>query len=185
LASLKEDLEKACSHFTQAYEMDQDDMSVLQLMAKSLHRLAISYNDNEEYGKAIRVIGRIIEIAPNFAPAHCSLGFSYIQTNRTEEAIYELRTAIKLEKGYGRPYYYLAVLLYNRGGKSEDIIRLLKRAVDLDPNLIPAYYNLAVLFMDQGMFSEAESYLEKVVELNPKMERAKSLLKKIRYFEHR
>ncbi|UCF92061.1 MAG: fused MFS/spermidine synthase [Desulfobacterales bacterium] len=180
LADIEGQNEKECNFFEKAFELDQKDANARQLLANSLYKMAVLHNDNKDYRKAISVSSRIRDLSPDFAPAYCSLGFAYFQTNQVDKAIQELRRAIELERDYGRPYYYLAVLLYGLGANPASVLSMLERAVELDPNLAPAYYNMAVLYLEQRMYSKAKRALERMMQIDPKVGEARSLLQKIK-----
>ncbi len=72
------------------------------------------------YAAAIREIEQVVELFPEFAPAHWHLGWAYEQTGRFDDAIAEARRAYQLT---GNPIYLASLAHAHALGGSDDEAR--------------------------------------------------------------
>jgi len=116
-----------------------------------------------QYSQAIQQARKTLQQYPNFAPAHEVLGQAYAESGMPDQAISELREAIR-EPG-GDPLLQ-AELAYAYGisGKREEAIAILKKLDTASEPGSPSSYARAVIYVGLGNSDEAFRWLEKTYE---------------------
>ncbi|MBU4492486.1 MAG: tetratricopeptide repeat protein [Euryarchaeota archaeon] len=97
---------------------------------------------------------------------HNNLGITYDRLGRYEEALEELKTALRLNPGYIEVHNNLAVT-YDKMGKREESLRQLHEALRLNPAYAEAHSNLGNLFAKSGRYEEATEELKQALRFNP------------------
>ena len=124
---------------------------------------------NEEAGRKARpFVGKAIELDPDLAEAHASLGLMLMNYDLDwRGAERELRRAIEINPGYAQAHHWLAIPFSNLA-KIDDMISEMTAALQLDP-LSPAVKNAAALnFLLAGRYDEVLRFSEKTLELSPR-----------------
>lgn len=109
---------------------------------------------------------RVLELMPNFAEAHNSLGVVLKDTKRLAEAEAAFRRAITLQGDNVTAHYNLGVVLAetNRPWEAEVAYR---SAIKLLPEFVEAHNNLGVVLMETKRLVEAEAAFRRALELKP------------------
>jgi tetratricopeptide (TPR) repeat protein len=146
---------------------DEEAKSVLE----SLLRSTTEAQGNFLAGKLYYDSGRLDEAAAAFEKAagvpgqRRELGKVFVSLRRNEEAIAELRTAIKEDGGDAEAYYFLGAVLVRE--KQPGALINLERAITLNPDAWGAHYYLGRLKIESGRLAEAVDPLRKAAALNP------------------
>ena len=98
-----------------------------------LDNLAMAVAQQGKLAEAAELIGRALEINPDHASSHSSLGFVLDQQGRTDEAAKQYRRAIALDPGLVFAQFNLADVL-RRQGKIDEAIEHCRQAVQLAPD---------------------------------------------------
>ncbi|MGH8477834.1 MAG: adenylate/guanylate cyclase domain-containing protein [Methylococcales bacterium] len=161
-------LRKALHYFELALIEDPD-------YALALSGLADTYNLLSWYGylppgetipKAIVSARRALQLDPQLAEAHTSLGFCLLcQDCDWADAEPEFRRAIELHARTVPARYWLG-WRYSCTGNHEVAIEYCRQAVDLEPFSPIARTFLGWMYYDAGSFDEAEQELRKALELD-------------------
>ena len=96
---------------------------------------------------AIASYQQAIEIKPDFADVHLSLGHAFLRLKKTPEAIKAFKEAVRLNPEMDEAHYGLG-LEYFRAGKVKDAADAFKKAVRVRPNLAKAHYGLALCYQE-------------------------------------
>ncbi len=99
----------------------------------------------------------------------------YIEQDRWDVAILELRSAIQLDAKYGEARYQLG-LLYLKEGDFQKAMEELVRAADLLPDNLDAHAKVASLYLMAGKKEESRSKLSYVLGKDPAHTEALALL---------
>jgi tetratricopeptide (TPR) repeat protein len=112
------------------------------------------YRTSWEWDKAEKEFNKEIELYPNNAEAYQGYAFYLLQLARHDEAIKNMKIAIKLDplsliinQNLGELYYY--VRNYNSS------IEATKRTIEMDPAFPQAHYFLGMAYLAKGMYEEA------------------------------
>ena len=131
-----------------------------------LFDLATEMGKKAQYQQAIAVWNQALELSPEDAKAHNSLGVALAATGRTADALAQYRNAMALEPDYPDSYSNLGILSA-QAGDLDRAIPLLQKALALSPWDAKAYSNLANALAAAGRIEESISYSKKALELSP------------------
>ena len=98
---------------------------------------------------AILAYQRALEIEPNFADVHLSLGHAYLRLQKSPEAIKAFKEATRINPEMEEAYYGLG-LEYFRAGKMKEAAQAFKKAVNVRPSMAKAHYGLALAYQEMG-----------------------------------
>ncbi|MEW6504883.1 MAG: tetratricopeptide repeat protein [Chloroflexota bacterium] len=91
-------------------------------------------------------------------------GMDAFQSARFAEAVDCYQQAVNIEPEMFEPYFYLAAS-YSALKRYEDAIQAMQKAQTLRPDNAPIYLNLGILCKQAGRREEAQTYLEKALEV--------------------
>jgi tetratricopeptide (TPR) repeat protein len=118
---------------------------------------------------AVDDLKKAIELNPNLADAHVSLGMAYYQMNMTEDATAEFEKAVLVDPNNLRAHIYLAQD-YAQAEKYDKVIEHLSKAAELDNNNPQILKELSGMLLKYGTESDvlkAREVLEKAVKMIP------------------
>jgi tetratricopeptide (TPR) repeat protein len=98
---------------------------------------------------AIQAYQKALEIEPDFADVHLSLGHAYMRLQKGQEAIKAFKDATRINPELDEAYYGLG-LEYFRAGKMKEAAQAFKKAVSVRPSMAKAHYGLALAYQDLG-----------------------------------
>lgn len=102
-------------------------------------------DDPASQEEAIAAYHKVLEIDPNFAPAHINLGTIYYNGQDYNKAEFYYRKAIECDPRYALAYFDLGNVL-DETGRIPDAIRAYKTALTLAPTYADAHYNIALAY---------------------------------------
>jgi len=143
--------------------------------------LARLYVRKGDYGQAIALARNVAASAPAGAPlddAYNILGLAYYYERLYEDALGELRRALKLNPGNTEARFNLKTIrtrlehftagkAYSRMGQRREAIAEFRRAIALDPRFIDARHRLGVELLEGGDPVEALRELDRAASLAP------------------
>lgn len=152
-----------------------------ELLFKSGLALGRLYVRSGRTGEAIRILRSIIASAPAGAPvdeAHGTLGVAYYYERLYDDAMFELRVAIKLKPSNmearfnlktirSRLEHYQAAKAYSRLGDRAGAIAEFRRAIELDPRFIEARHRLGFEFHLLGQHADALKEFRRAESVSP------------------
>ncbi len=97
---------------------------------------------------------------------HNNLGIAYDKIGKYEQALEELRCALRLNPDYIEVRNNLAVT-YNKLGRQEEAVKELEEALRLNPGYAEAHSNLGTLHAGAGRLEEAVEEIKIAIKLNP------------------
>lgn len=127
--------------------------------------LADSYTKNE-LRKRIAMTERQVKAAPADVSARNELGARYVEAGRLDEAVVELREAIRLDPRQARAHNNLATALQSKGLVNEALGHY-REAVRLAPDDPTIRLSFATALDDLGQTREAMAQYERALALNP------------------
>jgi len=115
--------------------------------------------------KLVKEYRALLQKDPTDFKTRLRLGDAYIRLGKIEKALDE----------YFRVGEHLVEQeLYQQA------VGIFKRIVGLNPAMVPAYYQLADLYLTRDLFGEAKKQYEKILEVDPKQQRAQEELQKVK-----
>ena len=137
-----------------------------QTEMQSMYRDATILHNTGKYGEAIEIKRQLVELEPNNARYHNSLGVTLHALKQYEEALAEIQRAVELEpndaiyhSNYGSTLH--AVKQY------DEALSEARRAVELEPDTARYHNSLGVTLHEMGRYEEASQEKRRAVELEP------------------
>ncbi|MEN8203951.1 MAG: tetratricopeptide repeat protein [Bacteroidota bacterium] len=127
----------------------------------ALANLAQIYTETARTEKALQLTKKILEINPNNAEAHFSLGYIYRYAGMNEEAIREMEKAVSLDSG--NQGFRSIVLSYQCAGEYE---KVLEKAKEYDQSSYMLSVQGETLFR-QGKKDESLTYFNRGIAIAP------------------
>ena len=114
---------------------------------------------------AMNSFRRALEINPGHALARYNLALALNRTDRTREAIDEMKRALAIDDR-AETHYMLGVM-YSHQGEFEAATRALKAAIAADPRSAEAHAALGAVFRARRDWENAERELRRAIAINP------------------
>ena len=131
------------------------------------HSVAGELPENVGWPKTKAAATKAIELAPNLAAAHASLGRELNDgEDNPQAAEKEYRTAIELDPNYSQTYIWYSSLLSEQGHKDE-ALQMVLRAQQVDPLNANLAKIAGDILWDLNRLDEAAVQLEHAIELDP------------------
>lgn len=164
----EDEMRRAVDLFRDAIERDAGYVLAWVGLADALGLLVSYGHDDPGHGlpRAEEAAGRALELDPESAEAHASLGLLGYLRRRGPEALRLFERAIELRSGYAEAHNWLAyvrLLLGRRAAALESA----RRAVELDPLSAEAVSNLSLASLVTGRADDAVREARRVRALEP------------------
>ena len=163
--------DKAVTHLEKALEFDPNFGLALFTMLEIRRRQG-------RIAEAIDFGQRAVRALPTLAKAHAELGLAFAAEKKTDDAVRELRQAVRLDPAdaYARTDLGLALAQMGKIAEGIDTLheaqRLLHEALRLNPNSAEAHNNLGIILFATGKTRESIPEFEAALRLNPSLETA-------------
>jgi tetratricopeptide (TPR) repeat protein len=108
---------------------------------------------------------------PNNAYRQMTMGRSYLNVGRFDDAISHLEVSLRLEPRSAQTLNFLAAALFAKGLVPDAVARM-QQAAALDPKDEHLQFNLARMLATAGKPADAQRALERALALNPKLAEA-------------
>jgi tetratricopeptide (TPR) repeat protein len=125
-----------------------------------------------EYFKAMdwqgaeRMYRKALEIKPDYAEAHNSLGLVLAAQGRVGEAIAHFSKTLEIKPNDELAHYNLGNMLAGRG-QADEAIAHYRKALEIKPDYEAAHFNLANVLAGRGQVDEAIAHYRKALEIKP------------------
>jgi len=131
----------------------------------------IQQRDSKYIEPARQASLQALNLQPDFASAHVTLGMLYTWTGKNDLASQELDQALRLDKFNAQAYGAQAELLY-RQGRNDEVEATLQKAISLAPEDWGILQQLGSLYMETGKLTQAAEQYQKATDLVPDNPRA-------------
>jgi eukaryotic-like serine/threonine-protein kinase len=165
-----EGLRAAKVHFQEAIDRDPSFSLAYAGLADTYNLMGGAFRllpHDEAAGLADAAARRALEIDPDLADAHASLGLNQANQFRFRSAERELRAAIALNPSYASARVWLSLVLRATGRRDEALAEV-RKAYEVDPLSPHVATNLASSLRDAGDLEGALKHVRKALDLNPK-----------------
>jgi len=167
---------------------------MLLLYSIAWNNIFLDYWNLNNNVQARRAIQEAISFDPEFALGHSNLGILYLNAKRYEEAIRELRKALKyyepdlkipgvresIVREVASTYSNLGVA-YERTGDIHSAEQSYLKAIQYDPTFDQSHYNLGVIYWQQARWRDVVQQFQRTLQLNPNNESARKYLQQAKY----
>ncbi len=166
-----------------AKELLEKAISINPNNIDAIESLGVIYRQEEDYDNAILLMKSLLTISENSVMAHTNLSLIYMQQGKIEEAEKEkaLATVKSFKKAGSEAKEKKALALQKEKERAEIDRRekMFMQVLDMDSNDTLALYGLSDICFARSEFKKAQTYLEKVLENDPKYSVAYLLLGKV------
>jgi Flp pilus assembly protein TadD len=97
---------------------------------------------------------------------HLLLGRAYQNSNRSELAIQEFKTALRNEPGLKMGHFHLGYA-YESVGRNQEALAEYEQELKVSPNETEVHYQYAHLLLEAGKLDEAQSHLRTALQAQP------------------
>ena len=146
------------------YTLWQDVISKSPHKYRGFSNLALAYERDKNYDKAVEYFEKSIERTPDNARERYNLGLVYFEKGDHEKAVEAFKKAIELKPDYDKAYNNLGVE-YIRVGRAGEAFDAFSKAVEINPRFAGAYKNLGKYYSDHGDREKATDYFERAQNL--------------------
>ncbi|HXA79862.1 MAG TPA: tetratricopeptide repeat protein [Opitutaceae bacterium] len=144
--------------------------SAVILLAMAVGLGCVTARRNESYRSELAIWSDTEKNCPDNMRAHYIVGDQLRLQGKSQEAITELQTAIRLEPRYAQAHNSLANLLEKIPGRLPEAVAEYETAIRLKPDFAEAHYNLALAMADlPGRLPDEISEYEAAVRINPNL----------------
>jgi TolB-like protein/Tfp pilus assembly protein PilF len=130
----------------------------------SLAHILMNYDWN--WSAAEKEFKRSIELKPDYATAHEWYAIHYLTaTGRLEEAVQEMKKALKLEPASLVMNTFMGATLYY-AGRYDEAIDQCRRTIEMDPNFTVAHWHLGLAYEQKQVLDAATEEFKKAISLS-------------------
>jgi len=142
--------------------------------------LAIAYTNIGRYSEGYQRGLLATQLDPLDSFSHRAFAIPLIYTDRRNEAIAALETAVAINPNLTAPYFELA-LQYRQGDYQEMAVGIYRRILELEPGSAKAYLRICQTYAEVGEFLSATPFCETATELDENYADAWQWLGQMRY----
>ena len=161
----RESMDRAIAAFEDATRLDPEYAIAWAALGGAYGLKGTFMSMPEMVAKAIDLERRALAIDPEVADAHMWLGASLLNQGKVDEAITELRYALRLEPDNGQAHQGLARAFWVGKGDFAAAIPEFERAIELNPEAGYSYLQLSLLLAWEGEYARAEDISRRAVDL--------------------
>ncbi len=136
-------------------------LSINDELMSALSNLANIYTETNKSEEAVELTKQMLEINPNNAEAHFSLGYIYRYAGMNNESIYEMEKAIALDPK--NPGFRSLGVSYFRIGDYEKALK----AFEIDKGSTYSLGWQGYIHFRQGYYKQANEYFDRIIAIEP------------------
>jgi len=133
----------------------------------SLYRFGLDQLEQGDTENAINTFRKVLELNPNYALAHSSLGYIYMRRGNSDLARASFERAIDLDMRLAAAHNGRGMVLAQDERTRAVALDSYREALNLDPDYLDARYNLGVTLADMEDFRGARQAFEQLVQTDP------------------
>ncbi|MDZ7336485.1 MAG: protein kinase [candidate division KSB1 bacterium] len=166
-----EGFQEAQNYYEKAIALDPNYALAYSGLGSSYIFRFIAQTNPQDLELGMTYLQKALQLDPELAEPYLYLAYAYFRKEQFDESIQMGLRAVELEPNDHLSFYYLAAAYWGNaatGLKTEhyaDAIRQFKKAYELQPNYIATAMNLGYLYMLLGQYHEAQTYLDRAVEI--------------------
>jgi tetratricopeptide (TPR) repeat protein len=144
-----------------------------RLQAQNSYERGLSQIADRQLGPALGSLQEAVALNPNLALYRDTLGMLFLDLGRIDQAITELKRAVKLDPNRGDAHFHLGTA-YAEARRWEDAVGAYRTAIS-HPTLTVtdlAHQNLGLALFHLGRYREAEEALRFALTLDPQLQGA-------------
>ncbi|MGI8602525.1 MAG: tetratricopeptide repeat protein [Verrucomicrobiales bacterium] len=144
-----------------------EESAAAQAEAKRLAEKGSKRAAEGNYGKAINIFNRVLELQPSLNSARRDLAMAYVEVGDVDSALDHLIEVLRLDPEDAWSWVVLANLHIREKSDPETGERFLRKALAIKPDDAWALNSLAALCHEKGRIEEAIALFERAISANP------------------
>ena len=124
------------------------------------------FSELGKYDAAVASFRRVLEIIPDHADAHNTLGNALSELGKQEEAVASYHRALAIRPDYAEAHNNLGNALKNLGQR-EEAVASYHSALAINPDYADAHYNIGVSLSELGSLEEAVDSYHRALAITP------------------
>ena len=133
----------------------------------SLYRFGLEQLEQGDTENAINTFRKVLELNPNYALAHSSLGYIYMRRGNSALARASFDRAIDLDMRLAAAHNGRGMVLARDERMRAAALESFREALDLDPEYLDAWYNLGVTLVEMENYRGARQSFEQLLQSDP------------------
>lgn len=158
-------IDRAIEDFRQAIELDPRYSLAWAALGAATNLKGFFDGHRATTRRALDFAEKALAINQDLVFAHETLGMTYLNLGRFNEAVAALDAAARLAPGQATTHAALGRALWLGLGRMLEGVAELETAISIDPNLGYAYLQLALIYAILGRFDAAEAAAEQAIDL--------------------
>jgi tetratricopeptide (TPR) repeat protein len=123
------------------------------------------YNDQEQYAQAIEALKRAAALQDDYTDVHEELGYAYYKLKRSQEAIAEYQSAIRINAESGSAYLGMGDVYFYQTKQYPQALEAYRQGVRFKDDNSTAFYNLAWTYNELNRYGEAAGAAKRATAL--------------------
>ncbi len=123
---------------------------------RKLYKVGVDYLNDMNYEAAEAVFQKIIESGYDFIEAYNNLGYAKMKLKKKDEAIFELKNALKINSSYPDALNNLGLIYIDHPATASLGLSFIKKAVDIEKTNSDYHDSLGLAYTVLGLVKEAE-----------------------------
>lgn len=133
----------------------------------SIYRFGITQLEEGDVENAINTFRKVLELDPNYALAHSSLGYIYLRRGNVELAGASFDRALQLDENLAVAHNGRGLVLARDDPTRQRALVSFRQALELEPEYLDAFYNLGITLAQLEDYNGARQALEQVLSRDP------------------
>ncbi|MEM6262478.1 MAG: tetratricopeptide repeat protein [Bacteroidota bacterium] len=142
--------------------------AIAQSEVEALINEGVRYHDQGEYDKAIETYQKALSIDPQSALANYEIALTYFEKEDYANTVKHSDVVLNQKGDYMIPAYLINGSALDLQGRTKESIKLFKKAIKKTDGHYLIYYNLALNYFNLKDIDNAEEYVIKAIEKNPR-----------------
>jgi Tetratricopeptide repeat. len=165
------EMQKAEENFLKAIELNPQ-------YPQSYHNLGILQATQQRTHESIKNLKKLIELEPDIAEHYCNLGIVYYLEGTYYESELFFSKALEIDNGHQSTLFNLGKLLFNLE-RTDEAISLIERFHNMESSNTEAMFVLGMCYQKKNDMKNAQTYLEKTLDIDPGHREARNMLIKL------
>jgi protein O-mannosyl-transferase len=162
-AAYRELMEKAVQEFKTA-------VSIYKYYPECYEQLGLAYFRLGNNDESLKNYEEAVKLNPESATCYSNQGIIYFNRGQYQKAMELYQKAISVDPNYDDAYFNLGSV-YGFMGQYEPAIRNFKKCLEFRPDYAQAYYYIGITYRSLKNETEAQKYLDKAYQLDPRLKK--------------